>query len=394
MPFLAPASHAVGATASAMSITTDAWTSVSKAWLHGLAYLKANPGTVQQARGQSTHDLLAMSTYEQVVRHAHGSAGVWSQLLEASLHYLSIPVGEGMEGYFEYDPLRGCSKWNPFTCFPAPKFIDNLVSSIPSSSSPLLILEMRPFLGAASIALANALSYGKRDGFVLSVDTWRTNEGFVGIQQTNRAFPLPAVCANEGRLKGLCDDASYYQWARNVATGQVRGQVRGAWEPKQHQWENVTARLVPLPLLSSKARGTAHWLGSRGLRPSLVYLNAPTVGVDFKQELEQSWKILGCGGSIAGAGYRLPEVQSAVGEFAEKRKLPVEASFWRAAGTKYEQAWPWEATAEFQGRMEIFNKSNFSTWAIRSKLCKGEADAELPQVEAGAAVPDEFKLDE
>ena len=210
MPFLASASHAVGATASAMSITTDAWTSVSKAWLHGLAYLKANPGTVQQARGQSTHDLLAMSTYEQVVRHAHGSAGVWSQLLEASLHYLSIPVGEGMEGYFEYDPLRGCSKWNPFTCFPAPKFLDNLVSSIPSSSSPLLILEMRPFLGAASIALANALSYGKRDGFVLSVDTWRTNEGFVGIQQTNRAFPLPAVCANEGRLKGLCDDASYY----------------------------------------------------------------------------------------------------------------------------------------------------------------------------------------
>ena len=90
----------------------------------------------------------------------------------------------------------------------------------------------------------------------------------------------------------------------------------------------------------------------------------------------------------------MPEVQSAVSEFADKHKLPVEASFWRAAGTKYEQAWPWEATAEFQGRMEIFNKSNFSTWAIRSKLCKGEADAELPQVEAGAAVPDEFKLDE
>ena len=287
-----------------MSITTDAWTSVSKAWLHGLAYLKANPGAMQQASGQST--------YEQVVHHAHGSAGVWSQSLEASLHQLSIPVGEGWESYFEYDPLRSCSKWNPFTCFPAPKFLGNLVTSLPSSSSPLLILEMRPFLGAASIALANALSYGKRDGFVLSVDTWRANEGYVGIQQTNRAFPLPAVCANEGTLKGLCDDASYYQWARNVATGQVRGEARGAWEPKQHQWENVTARLVPLPLLSSKARGAAHWLGSRGMRPSLVYLNAPTVGIDFKQELEQSWKILGCGGSIAGAGYRLPGVQSAV----------------------------------------------------------------------------------
>ena len=93
----------------------------------------------------------------------------------------------------------------------------------------------------------------------------------------------------------------------------------------------------------------------------------------------------------------MPEVQSAVSEFADKHKLPVEASFWRAAGTKYEQAWPWEATAEFQGRMDLFNKSNFSTWAIRSKPCKGagEADAaELPQVEAGAAVPDEFKWSE
>lgn len=279
-----------------MSTTADAWTSVSKAWLHGLAYLKANPGAVQQASGQSI--------YEQVVRHAHGPAGVWSQSLEASLHQLSIPVGEGMEGYFEYDPLRGCSKWNPFTCFPAPKFLGNLVSSLPSSSSPLLVLELRPFLGAASIALANALSYDKRDGFVLSVDTWRANEGFVGIQQTNQAYPPPTVCVDgpiAGTPKGLCDDASYYQWARNVATGQVHWQARGAWKPKEHQWENVTTRLVPLPLLSSKARGAAHWLGSRGLRPSLVYLNTPTAGVDFKQELEQSWKILGCSGSIAGA---------------------------------------------------------------------------------------------
>ena len=293
------ADHALswrGVSVVGMSTPTDAWTSVSKAWLHGLAYLKANPGAVQQASGQST--------YEQVVRHAHGPEGVWSQSLEASLHQLSIPVGEGMEGYFEYDPLRGCSKWNPFTCFPAPKFLGNLVSSLPSSSSPLLVLELRPFLGAASIALANALSYDKRDGFVLSVDTWRANEGFVGIQQTNQAYPPPTVCVDgliAGTPKGLCDDASYYQWARNVATGQVHWQARGAWKPKEHQWENVTTRLVPLPLLSSKARGAAHWLGSRGLRPSLVYLNTPTAGVDFKQELEQSWKILGCSGSIAGA---------------------------------------------------------------------------------------------
>ena len=366
-----------------MSVAPDAFSSVSKAWLHGLAYLRANPGAVQQASGQST--------YEQVVRHVHGSSGVWSKSLDTSLHHLSIRIDEE----FEYDPLRGCSKWNQFTCFPAPKFLDNLVLGVPSS--PLLILEMRPFLGAASIALANALSYGKRDGFVLSADTWRANEGFVGIQQTREVFPRPAACTNEGTVQqGLCDDASYYQWARNVATGQVRAGSKGAWVPKAYQWQNVTARLVPLPLLSSKVRGAAHWLGSRGLRPGLVYLNPPTGGVDFKQELEQSWKMLGCGGSISGAGWRMPEVQAAVGEFAEKRKLLVEASFWRAAGTKYEQAWPWEATAEFRERMETFNKSNFATWAIRSKPCKGagEADAELPQVEAGAALPAEFSLEE
>ena len=172
---------------------------------------------------------------------------------------------------FEYDPLRSCMKWNPFTCYPAPKFLSSLLVRVPPSPSPLLVLEVRPFLGAASIALVNALSYSQRAGFVLSVDTWQTNEGFVGVKQTKEAYPAPKTCETEPlNQTGVCNEASYYQYLRNVATESVGGRP-GSWVPPQrHTRENATKRLVSLPLLSSKAKGSAHWLGTKGLRPGLV----------------------------------------------------------------------------------------------------------------------------
>ena len=42
--------------------------------------------------------------------------------------------------------------------------------------------------------------------------------------------------------------------------------------------------------------------------------------------------------------------------------------------------------------MALFNKSNFTTWAVHNKSCKGSVDPELPQVETGAAVPAEYTL--
>ena len=405
-----------------MSEATEAWASVSKAWLHGLAYLRANPGAIQ---GSGT------PSYDQVVRHLHGPSGLWSKSLDTTIQSLNLPLG----AEFEYDPLRSCAKWNQFTCFPAPKMLNSLALGIPPSPTPVLILEVRPFLGASTIALANALSYAQRDGFVLSVDTWRSIEGVAGIKQAREVYAMPQACETDSVKKtGVCDEATYYQFLRNVATESVGGRP-GEWVPKGYKKENNTKRVVPLPMLAAKAKGAAHWLGTRGWRPALVYVNPPGTA-DFKQELELSWRILACGGTIAGSGYRLPDVQAAVREFSEKRKLPVdirwqksavpcdnavfagagppetctinghhatqtpvcslaqvEATFWRAAGTKYEQAWPWEHTDEFEGRMAMFNKSNFSSWAVHNKPCKpGAEDPELPTLEAGAEVPAEYTL--
>lgn len=322
------------------------------------------------------------------MRHLHGPSGLWSKSLDTTIQSLNLPLG----AEFEYDPLRSCAKWNQFTCFPAPKMLNSLALGIPPSPTPVLILEVRPFLGASTIALANALSYAQRDGFVLSVDTWRSSEGVAGIKQAREVYAMPQACETDSVKKtGVCDEATYYQFLRNVATESVGGRP-GEWVPKGYKKENNTKRVVPLPMLAAKAKGAAHWLGTRGWRPALVYVNPPGTA-DFKQELELSWRILACGGTIAGSGYRLPDVQAAVREFSEKRKLPVEATFWRAAGTKYEQAWPWEHTDEFEGRMALFNKSNFSSWAVHNKPCKpGAEDPELPTLEAGAEVPAEYTL--
>ena len=101
------------------------------------------------------------------------------------------------------------------------------------------------------------------------------------------------------------------------------------------------------------------------------YVNAPRVGVDFKEEIEQTWKVLGCGGTLAGDAFLGPQVLHAVREFAERRHLRVEAAFVRAGGSKYEITVPWANTPEFEKSIEGFKASNFSIWAIYDKQCKG-----------------------
>ena len=156
---------------------------------------------------------------------------------------------------------------------------------------------------------------------------------------------------------------------------------------------NATKQIVPFPLQAAKAKATAHWLGRKGWRPNLVYVNAPRAGVDFKSnfklDLEHAWKILGCAGTLAGDGYRVPEVTEAVHQFAGKHKLVLEAFFIRAAGTRYEQTWPWEQSAEFAANVAKFPNTNFTTWMISGKPCK-DIDDSLPHIENESQVPSEY----
>lgn len=294
---------------------------------------------------------------------------------------------------FEYDPMRGCKFWHPMTCYVAPSFINKIVQQIPESAAPVLILEVRPFLGAASIALANALSYSGRDGFVLSVDTFRGFEGHVGLLQNIELYQPPAGVAERE------PDVMYFDYLRNVAHSIVSpGGYQPAWIPREYRGEkaakriaNATTQVVPFPLLSSKAKAIGHWFGRKGWRPMLAYVNAPRTGIgDYKLDLEHTWKVLGCGGTMAGDGYRIPEVKSTLAAFVAKHKVLMEAFFVRAAGTRYEQTWQWEDSEAFETKINGFPNTNFTTWQFRGKQCKGADDESLPQLTSSEVVPAEY----
>ena len=95
---------------------------------------------------------------------------------------------------------------------------------------------------------------------------------------------------------------------------------------------------------------------------------------------------------MAGDAYSAPEVGGVVEDFAKKRNVPLTAFFVRAPGTRYEATWQWEKTEQFAARIAQFMHSNFTTWAMRGKPCKG-GDAEddsLPEVTDTERIPSEF----
>ena len=352
---------------------------VAQDWLHGLALVKANHTSSEPSE----------PSYAEAMRRLHGPSGVWTDTMGNRLGELGLPIGDAME----YDPMRGCKFWNPMTCYTAPSFMSTLIGRLPASSGPLFILEVRPFLGAATIALANALAYKERSGFILAADTWRGDEAYVGLHQGIQQYIPPSTKTD---LEAAAD-IMYFQFLRNAATAHVSsGGFQAAWVPRPMRGTaitNATKQIVPFPLQTSKAKATAHWLGRKGWRPNLVYVNAPRAGVDsnsnFKLDLEHAWKILGCAGALAGDGYRVPEVTEALREFAQKHKVVLEAFFVRAAGTRYEQTWPWEDSAEFAARIANFPNTNFTTWTVSGKPCK-DIDDSLPQVDSALEVPGEY----
>lgn len=356
----------------------------ASAWLHGLAMARANRTTVS-----ASVDAVWPSRYAEVMHRVHGPVGAWNTTLEADINRLRLPLGDA----FEYDRLRGCRFWDPMTCYTAPSWINALVRNA-TTDSPLFALEVGPFLGSVSIALANALVYQQRsDGFVLAVDTFRSTEGFVGIRTQLESYTPPLGVGRVYLHPEKEENFHYYAYMRNVATAHVsQGGAVGQWVPKTMQHkpvENATKKVVPMSLKAPKFKSNAHWLGRKGWRPTLIYLNAPRVGADYKRELDLSWKLLACGGTIAGDGYHIPGVTRALKELAAKRKGVLEAYFVRAPGTRYEVSWAWQDTNEFQERIAFYNMANFTVWKV-NKPCKQEQDDELGMAALETPMPADY----
>ena len=66
-----------------------------------------------------------------VLRRVHGADGLWTATLEEKLNAMHVPMGEA----FEYDPLRGCKKWNPLTCYTAPTFVSERGRAVRAGSA-------------------------------------------------------------------------------------------------------------------------------------------------------------------------------------------------------------------------------------------------------------------
>ena len=360
-------------------LTGDEWSSGSgaaHAWLHGLAFARANRSSAEPP------------SYDELMHRLHGPSGLWTEELGRHLDDLGLPFGQR----FEYDSIRGCKYWDPMQCYTAPSWINTLVKEIEGSGQPLLILEVRAYLGAASIALANALSYQKRDGFVIAIDTWRPADARVGLRQQWEQYAPPTGAKSDAT------DLMYYNFLRHIATASPAGYVP-SWIPRDVRGKpvtNATKQVVPFQLSTPRAKATAHWLGRKSWRPMLAYVNAPRASDDlegnFKADLLNTWKLLACGGTMAGDAYSAPEVGGVVEDFAKKRNVPLTAFFVRAPGTRYEATWQWEKTEQFAARIAQFMHSNFTTWAMRGKPCKG-GDAEddsLPEVTDTERIPSEF----
>ena len=98
-------------------------------------------------------------------------------------------------------------------------------------------------------------------------------------------------------------------------------------------------RVEAFSLLAPDALQRAHTMGSAGAttRPRLIYVNP--LGPSLRHDLPVLWRLLACGGTMAGAGYHLPDIQPHVDSFAEsKAGATLEAFVVHAPGaTKYER---------------------------------------------------------
>ena len=257
----------------------------------------------------------------------------------------------------QYHPRTGCMTKHPEPCYPSPKFMESLFDFHPGP----FVVEWGPFLGEATLPLAKAITavqatLGNLSGTrVLSVDSFKEHTGYAGLMMDPVKWE-PTSGASSLSAK-VPHPPAYYQFLLNLRST-----------------EDAINRVVPVPLLASDAITRANAFGKGGQRPRLVYVNPPPFGMasSLRRDLPTLWKLLACGGTMAGAGYHLPYIQPEVDKFAATLSgIELEKFVVHAPGSiKYEVL-----NTPFSHQALIDNKkSNFSYFKIRNKPCTPGSD--------------------
>jgi len=186
---------------------------------------------------------------------------------------------------------------------------------------------------------------------VVSIDHWNGHKGIAGKLMREITWKPPPEIAKDNDLMKATPPPLFWQWVRNVNESGYRGLIQ------------------PLPLWE-ESRATQ--LGANVTRPKLVYVNPPRHAPMLRHDIVQGWRLLACGGSLAGAGYHLPTVRPVVDAFARhlsERQPRLETHVVHAPGaSKYERI----DDAYSDAAMIANKKTNFSTWAFRGKRCGGD----------------------
>jgi hypothetical protein len=251
-----------------------------------------------------------------------------------------------------YHPHTGCIAGQTI-CYPSPNLMKSFIQFNPGP----LVVEYGSFMGEATQALAQAVAdaqttWGTLPTKVLAIDSFDSTTGYQGVFMNPWTWVAPPA-VRVAAASAPPHPTPYYQFLVNMGVTDA-----------------TKERVVPFPLLAPDALTRARLLGTANpaARPRLIYVNP--VGASLKHDLPVLWRLLACGGTMAGAGYHLPDVQPEVDAFAaSKAGALLEAFVVHAPGAgKYEKL-----EHEFSHEGLIANrKSNVSFWRFRAKPCVGE----------------------
>jgi hypothetical protein len=213
-------------------------------------------------------------------------------------------------------------------------------------------------MGEATIGLSLAATKKKfASTKVFALDSFDDNTWFEGVFMRARTWSPPEAIANAA----LPNPAAFYQFI--AKTRAVRNQI------------------VPIPLLNAGSLARAHAFGASGEtgeragenRPGLIFVSPPSNATSLRHDLSSLWRLLACGGTMAGTGYHLPGIMPEVDAFDENMrsrhsdpgKVPLlEKLTVHAPGTKWETLEPF--TPEVMARNA---HSEMSVWRYRAKPC-------------------------
>ena len=243
--------------------------------------------------------------------------------------------------------------------YPAPRLLEKLLETSPG---PAIVEYGSSCMGEATIGLSIAATKKKfANTKVFALDSFDDNTWFEGVFMRQRTWSPPEAIANAA----LPNPAAFYQFI--AKTRAVRNQI------------------VAIPLLNAGSLARAHAIGASGEpgeragenRPGLIFISPPSNGTSLRHDLTALWRLLACGGTMAGTGYHLPGIMPEVDAFDEVMrsrhsdpgKVPLlEKLTVHAPGTKWETLEPF--TPEVMARNA---HSEMSAWIYRAKPCSASA---------------------